>query len=145
MTNSLTQYATAGEARVVRKLVTAAIAAGYCISVSDGDEWTVKRSTSTRVIFDALATTGEDTIRISAADPWQTTGRHGAGSFRLIYDNDPSGEEVIADYTANDVCEALYAAAHSDIAKGDLTQAVIDAIDAHGSQTSLQKVTLFKL
>tara|TARA_R110000868_G_scaffold47912_1_gene156421 strand:+ start:420 stop:812 length:393 start_codon:yes stop_codon:yes gene_type:complete len=112
MTNSLSQYATAGEARVVRKLVKAAIAAGYSVSVNDGEEWTVKRSTSTKVIFDALATTGEDTIRISAADPSKTTGWHGAGSFCLIYGNDPSGEEILADYTDNEVCEALYKAAY---------------------------------
>jgi hypothetical protein len=111
--NSLSQYATAGEARVVRKLVKAAIAAGYSVSVNDGGEWTVKRSTSTKTIFDALATTGEDTIRISAADPSKTTGWHGAGSFWLIYGNDPSGEELISDHSDNAVCEALYEAAHS--------------------------------
>lgn len=135
MTDSLSQYATAGEARVVRKLVRAALAAGYAIGVNDGEEWTVKRSTSTKVIFDALATTGEDVIRISAADPCKTVGWHSAGSFELIYGNDPDGSEVISDHSDNEVCEALYKAAHSDIAKGDLTQAVIDAIDAHVSPT----------
>ena len=113
MTNSLSKYATAGEARVARKLVRAAIAAGYSVSVNDGEEWTVKRSTSTKVIFDALATTGEDTIGISAADPSKTIGWHGAGSFLLVYGNDPSGEEIIADHSDNEVCEALYEAAHS--------------------------------
>lgn len=130
MTNSLSHYATAGEARVVRKLVKAALAAGYSVSVNDGEEWTVKRSTSTKVIFDALATTGED--RLLLRDSEGNT----AGSFWLIYGNDPSGEEVISDHSDNEVCEALYKAAHSDIAKGDLTQAVIDAIDAHISPTT---------
>jgi hypothetical protein len=112
MTNTLSKYATAGEARVARKLVRAALAAGYAISVNDGEEWTVRRSTSQKAIFDALATTGEDYIRITAADPSNTVGWHSAGTFELIYGNDPSGEELIADHTDNEVCNALYASVY---------------------------------
>ena len=106
MTNSLTQYATAGEGRVARRLVTAALAAGYSVSVNDGVETTVHRSTRAREIIDALATTGEDVLIIRDAAGARV------GALWLIYGNDPSGEELIADYTDNDACNALYTAAH---------------------------------
>lgn len=101
--NSLSKYATPGEGRAARKLVKAALAAGYCISVSDGEEWTVKRSTNAREIIDALCTTGGDVIRLR--DPADGAA---VGSFVLIYGNDPSGEELISDHTDNNVCESLY-------------------------------------
>lgn len=106
MTNSLTQYTTAGERRVARRLVTAALAAGYSVSVNDGVETTVRRSARAREIIDALATTSEDILTIH-----DTAGAR-AGTFWLIYGNDRSGEELIADYTDNDACNALYTAAH---------------------------------
>ena len=108
MTNTLSKYATAGEARVARKLVRAALAAGYAISVNDGEAWTVKRSTREREILDALATTGEDWLRLYLP----ATGES-AGTFQLIYGNDPDGSELIADHTDNNTCAALYEAAHS--------------------------------
>jgi len=110
MPNSLTQYATAGEARVARKLVKAALAAGYTVSVNDGEEWTVKRSTKEREIIDALATTDED--RLLLRSPTANDIGDVIGSFWLIYGNDESGEELISDHTDNDICARLYRAAH---------------------------------
>ena len=107
MPNTLTQYATTGEARVARKLVKAAIAAGYCISVNDGEEWTVKMSMDAKRIIDALATTEAD--RLLLRNP---TDREPVGSFWLIYGNDDRGTELIADHTDNDICDRLYRAAY---------------------------------
>lgn len=106
MTNCLTKYATAGEARVARKLIKAALARELSISVNDGEEWTVKRSRNYREIVDALATTGEDILRMTAP-----TGDR-IGSFVLIYGNDETGEELISDHTDNDICERMYREAH---------------------------------
>ena len=60
-----------------------------------------KQSTNAREIIDALATTGEDTLRLRDADGTAI------GSFWLIYGNDPDGSELFSDYSDNNVCEAL--------------------------------------
>ena len=114
--SSFNQYATAGERKVARRLIKAALAAGYSISVNDGEEWTVKRSTKLKTITDALCTTGEDTLQLYAADPSKTVGWHGAGAFYLVWGNEESGECLISDFTADDVCEALWAQALGDMA-----------------------------
>lgn len=100
---SLSKYATTGEARAARKLIKAALAAGYCISVNDGEDWTVKLSTDTKTILDALCTTEADTIVLRHADT-----KERAGSFWLIYGNAEDGSELIADHTDNENCQRLY-------------------------------------
>jgi hypothetical protein len=110
MTNCLSQYATTGEARVARKLVRAALARELSVGVNDGGEWTVKRSRNYRDIVDALATTGEDYVRLYAP-----TG-DSVGTFTLIYGNDDSGDELISDHTDNTLCENMYRAAHAKAA-----------------------------
>ena len=107
MANSLSQYATAGEARTARKLIRAALAEGWTVSVNDGEETTVSRSSREREILDAMATTGEDIITIHLP----ARGKSG-GSFYLVYGNDETGEELIADHTDNENCERLYKAAY---------------------------------
>jgi hypothetical protein len=114
--SSFSQYASAGERTVARRLVRAALNAGYTISVNDGEEWTVKRSTNSKTIKDALCTTGEDTLRLHAADPCKTIGWHDAGSFSLIWGNAADGSELIADCTDNGVCNELWALATGEAA-----------------------------
>ena len=99
------EYTTSGERGVATRLVAAALAAGYTVSVYDGEEYTVKRSRKARQILAALASTEEDwlVIRNSAGDR--------LGSIRLIWDNDPTGEELIADHTDKPEIEALANAA----------------------------------
>jgi hypothetical protein len=104
-TTPILEYATPGERRVTRKLVNAILAAGYRASVNDGEEWTVKNSTSTTEIIAALGWTEEDIIRVSRSD------KTSVGVFVLIWGNDETGEELIADYTDNAEMEALYDAA----------------------------------
>ena len=117
MPNSLSQYATTGEARVARKLIRAALAAGYTVSVHDGEEWTVKRSIREADILDALATTDED--RLLMRSPTANDIGEVVGSFWLVYGNDENGEELISDHTDNEACDRLYRAAH-----GSLTDAL---------------------
>lgn len=98
-------YTTLGERRTATRLVAAALAAGYTVSVYDGEEYTVKRSRKSKEILEALASTESDVlvIRDSAGER--------VGDLCLIWGNDPSGEELIADHTDNDAMEALYQAA----------------------------------
>lgn len=107
MANNLSQYATNGEARAARKLIRAALAEGWTVSVNDGEETTVRRSSREREIFDALCTTGEDIITIHLP-----VGGKPGGTFWLIYGNDDDGTELIADHTDNENCERLYKAAY---------------------------------
>lgn len=127
--NCLNKYTTAGEARVARKLVKAALDAGYLISVNDGEEWTVKRSTNANTILDALATTEADLLRLRLPVSGDVV-----GSFWLIYGNDPSGDELIADHTDNENCERLYRAAHRDTAKADAQARIGDIWAAQDAQ-----------
>jgi hypothetical protein len=110
MTISFDQYTTQGERTVARKLVRAALAAKCAIDVNDGEEWTVYRATRWTPVAGALATTGEDTLRLRAAD-----GNY-AGSFSLIWGNADDGSELIADYTDNGVCEELWTLAMGEMA-----------------------------
>lgn len=108
--SSFSQYTTRGERKVATKLVRAALADGYSISVHDGEEWTVSRATRAYDVLDALATTGEDTLRLINAK-----GDY-AGSFYLIWGNAADGSELICDFTANDFCEGLWKQALGDMA-----------------------------
>ena len=116
MTTSFQQYATAGERKVARRLIKAALAAGYTIGVDDGEEMTVKRASKVKAIEDALCTTGEDTLQLYAADPSKTVGWFGAGRFYLVWGNAADGSELISDFTANDLCESLWNKALGDMA-----------------------------
>ena len=116
MTTSFQQYATAGERKVARRLIKAALAAGYTIGVDDGEDMTVKRASKVKTIEDALCTTGEDTLQLYAADPSKTVGWFGAGRFYLVWGNAVDGSELISDFTANDLCESLWNKALGDMA-----------------------------
>lgn len=116
MTTSFQQYATAGERKVARRLIRAALNAGYALSVDDGEEITVSRASKLKTIEDALCTTGEDTLQLYAADPSKTVGWHGAGRFYLVWGNADDGSELISDFTANDLCEGLWKQALGEMA-----------------------------
>ena len=103
---SLSLYATTGEARVARRLIRDALAEGWTVSVNDGEETTVTRSSSEREIIAAMCSTGEDIITIHLP----IGGKRG-GVFHLVYGNDETGEELISDHSDNENCERLSAAA----------------------------------
>jgi hypothetical protein len=90
---SLKDYATQGEAHVARRIVRECLKTGYSLSVYDGEEWTVKRSTSFKTVCDALATTGEDYLRIFRQDGKRI------GTLILVYGNAPDGCELVSDYS----------------------------------------------
>lgn len=82
-------HATDNEKRIVGKLVTDLLEIpGLTLSVNDGEEVTVKRSTDTAQIYAALSSTGEDYVlvhELGKTDRW----------VRLIWGNDV---DVISDY-----------------------------------------------
>jgi hypothetical protein len=99
----------AGEKTVVRRVVRDLLAAGYKLSVDDGEETSVKNSTEFKKIVAALMTTDEDYLY--ASKPGCKT-----GFVRFVYGND--SWEVICDYGtslepylkgAHEVCERLEA------------------------------------
>ena len=93
-TTPLAQYrstTTLGERRAVTRLLAAVLRRGYTVSVNDGDEWTVKNSSSSDEICAALATTGEDILLIRSDEGI-------LGRIYLVWGNDPDGEELIADF-----------------------------------------------
>lgn len=81
-------HATDNEKRIVGKLVTDLLAAGHKLSVNDGEEIALKRSTDAEAIYAALSSTGEDYLIVHVlgrTDRW----------VRLIWGNDV---DVISDY-----------------------------------------------
>lgn len=88
------------EKKVCTALVNACLARGYAISVSDGEDWPVIRSTDKIAVLAALFSTDEDQIVI------HDTAGVKAGWFLLIYGND--GYDVVSDFTANPVCDGIW-------------------------------------
>lgn len=88
------------ERRMCTALVDACLKRAYVISVSDGEDWPVKRSTDKAAIMAALFSTDEDVIviRNAAGDK--------LGWFQLIYGND--GWDVVSDSSENEVCNAIW-------------------------------------
>lgn len=82
-------HASDTEKKIVGKLVTELLEIpGLTLSVNDGEEITVKRSTDTAAIYAALSSTGEDYLivhELGMTDRW----------VRLIWGNDV---DVISDY-----------------------------------------------
>jgi hypothetical protein len=96
----LERFATKGEAEVVKRLVRIVLERGYMVSINDGEEWTVTLSTDRNEILSALATTGEDIVRL------YKDGER-AGSLWLVYGNAEDGSELIADHSDNDACHNI--------------------------------------
>ena len=106
------EHATPGERKTARLLIDLCLARGYAVSVSDGECWTLKRSSDRLAIIAALATTGEDLIRIYPAD--DLTAKC-SGAFLLIWGNFFDGSELIADHTDNEICAGICSAIENAI------------------------------
>jgi hypothetical protein len=108
MEMDLDRYATKGEARAARSLIHHALRIGYCVSVNDGEEWTVKASTDRNEILSALASTGWDLVRCAKGGGDDKV----VAVFNLVWGNDPTGEELVADCTDNaaaeELCQLIY-------------------------------------
>lgn len=87
------------EKLIVGKLVTDFLAAGFALSVNDGEETTVKRSTDPAVIFPALASTDEDYLIVHPGN-----GTKHIGWVRLIWGND---HHIISDFNTKPEIEAI--------------------------------------
>lgn len=94
----------ANEKMIVRKVVKNALSLGYTISLFDGEEWPVKRSTSASEVMAAIMSTDEDTLS------FRKDGEH-AGSVLLVYGN--SASEVIADYSDTATMATILAPANA--------------------------------
>ena len=83
------QYTTEPERVIASALIDLALQHGLSISVHDSEEWTLEKSQDKAEIQKALATTGEDTLRLFAGDDR-------IGSVWLVWGN---GEHLISDYS----------------------------------------------
>lgn len=79
------------EKKIVERLVTDLIAAGFSLSVNDGEEVTVERSTDIQAIFAALSSTDSDYLLVHSVPMKRDEHRW----VRLIWGNDV---DVISDY-----------------------------------------------
>lgn len=81
------------ERRIMKRCVKELLAAGYQLSVFDGEEITVRRSTDRKAILAAMRTTDDDYLYV-----YQGADKK-IGWVRFVYGND--GPDVICDYTTN--------------------------------------------
>jgi len=102
--SGFSKYIPTNERPVLSMLIKLALEYGNNVSVFDGEEYVLKRSTSFTAIRAELGGTGEDQLVIL-----NTLGEQ-IGWFFLIYDNGSEGEPmvVISDLQANPFCEAIY-------------------------------------
>lgn len=84
-------HASTNEKLIVGKLVTDILAAGFPISVNDGEEITVSESTDPAAIFPALCSTDEDILYVH-----KPNGMH--PFIKLVWGNDC---DVISDYAVS--------------------------------------------
>jgi hypothetical protein len=87
------------EMPIARRLIRNALAKGYSVSVYDGEEWALKRSTDRAAIIEALASTDCDTLR------FRDNAGNVIGSMLLIWGND---DDLISDYSDNDAMNTLF-------------------------------------
>jgi hypothetical protein len=91
-------------AAAYRTLVKNALAAGYRISVFDGEEWQVQKSTKFQEIIDAIESVEEAQLRI-----WSAAGaaRGAIIGSALILPHGVGPDETVADYTDNEAMNRL--------------------------------------
>lgn len=75
----------------------------YCISVSDGESWPVKRSRDLDAIMANIGACDEESIRIRHTD--DPAGTVSSGNLYFVYGND--GWDVIADHTDSPLVHEL--------------------------------------
>lgn len=98
-------HGTIGERFYATKLVRNLISRGLYLSVDNGEEDPTDASRSEETILSCL---GQAEIEVLRAYRLDAGGLHYAGSFSLIWGNCPSGEELVADHTANRLCDNVW-------------------------------------
>ena len=86
------------EGSILRCLLLVIVANGYSVTLNDGEEDVIEKSTNIEEIEDAARSTDEDYLIVFVA-----SGRK-VGAIRLIWGN---GEDLISDYTDNAVINSL--------------------------------------
>lgn len=79
-----------------------ALEAGHTVSVHDGEEWAVKRSTAYTAIKDAAEAVEEGVLQVRDKD-----GEY-LGRAWFIFDFDQAPDEIIYNYTITDYNEAWW-------------------------------------
>jgi hypothetical protein len=90
-------YCSATERNIAKALVRRALAAGYSITVHDGEEATLKTSKDEKAIFAAMNSTDSDTLKFYKRGLY-------VGWIWLVWGNE---DDLISDWSANDEIEAL--------------------------------------
>ena len=94
-------HANKTEAKIINKIITSALKNGYSISVFDGEDYSLLRSTTRKEIKAECFATDETTLVFHViSEPFVTK----VGWVWLIHGN---GCDVIADYSDNPETEAL--------------------------------------
>jgi len=93
----------AGEKAVVRAAVRNAIKLGHTVSVFDGEEWAVKRSTNEREVMAEIYATDMETLAFRKADGELV------GKVWLVYGN--SASEVMSDWSDSEAMATILAPA----------------------------------
>ncbi len=106
------------EKAIAKATIKALLDGGWVISVEDGEEITLRDSTSALAIYGAMFTTDEDTLYVKQHG--STGFDHAKGWVKFIYGND--GYDVISDHTTNleDVLKPVNELADR-IESGDIT------------------------
>jgi hypothetical protein len=87
------------ELAIANKIVDDALATNYTISVYDGEDWCLKRSSNKAEIIEALNSTGWDQLKFRDSEGVYV------GVVALIWGN--AGWELISDYTVSPAMEDL--------------------------------------
>ncbi len=86
------------ERKIAGQIIDRALAAGYTVSVWDGEAYCLKRSTGKGAIMAAIGSSDGDSLLIREA------GGRKVGSIALVWGN---GEDIVCDYTDNPAIRAL--------------------------------------
>jgi hypothetical protein len=104
------EYASPAEADAATFLIRLALANGYAVSVNDGEEFVIKRSTDLHTILSAMCSTGVDFLLFRKKDGTKV------GWMQLVWGN--SAPELVADYSANTDMQELWEDWHLYADKG---------------------------
>lgn len=103
-------YLTAGERMAARRLIQAILDRSYAVQIFDGEEFVLPEpSRNKKFIVSYLGSTDEDYLYVKNPDDDTTS-----GWFHLVYGNALDGSEVVADWSANTLCDEIYDAAFPD-------------------------------
>ena len=96
MTSTSFLYCSATEARIARKVVKAILDYGFTVSVNDGEETTLVKSSKAKEIHEAMNSTDHDILYVHGTDGVKI------GFILFVWGNE---EEVVSDYS--DILEGV--------------------------------------